>query len=106
VLYQVVSLRYAGVGQLAIKNPFVFTRSMMKLIANLAAYEFLIPRPSARIKVRDPFSVYNNQPLKVLDIVTYLARGVDAYAGPVSATGRILSVNYSLKDDTIDLEIA
>lgn len=105
-LYKVLAARFGGGNVLPIDNRFIFTVSAAKLIANNFAFEFLIPRPSARIKVKDPYFVFGGATLSPLQLVKYLARTLTPYAPAVVLTGRVLTVTQNLADDVIDLEIA
>lgn len=106
VTYTVAAARYGGAKALTINNQFIFTKSVAKVMANGFAYEFLIPRPSGKITVLDPFAVSGTLNIEPLMIVRYLGRGVDHYAPPLVFEGRVLRVDYSLQDDNLKLEIA
>lgn len=113
VLYKVAAARFAGsdarfgkTSALEMDNRFLFTTSACKLLANVSAFEFLIPRPSARIKVKDPFILFDAGAILPLQVVKYLSRPPSPYLPAQTLVGRVLTITQSIADDVLDLEIA
>lgn len=104
--YQVLTARNAGAQALDIDNPFVFSKSLMKYMANAFAFELMIPRPSSTVNMVDPYGVDGTTTIDPLQQVVYLFRP-KSYAGPaVTATGRIMRVTQNFIDSVLEVEIA
>lgn len=106
VLYKVLAARYGGVNALQLDNPFIFSTSVAKMIANAYAFEFLIPRSAAKLKILDPFLIDGATILLPLGKITYLKSPPNAYGVGVTATGKILKLSYELENNVLDIEVA
>lgn len=104
--YQVLAARYGGVNALNIDNPFLFSTSVAKMLANAYAFEFLIPRIAAKLKIQDPFLINGSTILLPLTRITYLKTAPTAYTGGVTAAGKITKISYQLEANGLDLEIS
>lgn len=91
---------------LTIDCPFISTVSFAKLLANLYAVEFAVPRQSATIVVQDPYSIGLGKVLKPGDWVKYLVRPPDGINSVLYATGRVLTIDYALDTALATLRVA
>jgi hypothetical protein len=89
-------LRNAASAALQIDNPFVSTVSFCQLLANLFAQEFVIPRPSATLVIRGPYSRGQGFNLYPGMLVEYLLRPPDSINAALTQQGRVLTVDYAL----------
>lgn len=106
VTYTPTVVRYAGANPLQFDTPFVFTLSLLKVMANAYAQEMLIPRIGGKARVLNPHSVNGAAPLRALENARYLTRMPDIYRAAQSATGRIIRAKKHVDDNMVDLEIA
>jgi hypothetical protein len=98
--------RNAGSTALTLDNPFISTPSFAKVLANLYAVEFAVPRRDGSVVVKDPYSLGLGRVLRPGDWIKYLLKPPDEFGAAVEAVGRILSINYSLAVGLMTAKVA
>lgn len=106
VTFTINAPRNAQSSALAIDCPFISTVSFAKLLANLYAQEFAVPRPSGQIVVQDPYSIGLATVLKPSDWITYLVRPPDGINSVLYQAGRVLTIDYTLDTALATLKVA
>jgi len=98
--------RNAKSSGLSIDNRYIATKSFARLLANLYAQEFAIPRPGATLVVVDPYALGMGKVLKPCDWIKYLLQPPDGVNPAAYQTGRVLSIDYALDHGLTTLKVA
>jgi hypothetical protein len=98
--------RNAASVALSIDNPYLTTVSFAALLANLFAQEFVVPRPSATLVIRDPYSRALGYSLLPGTLVKYLLIPPDSINRETEQQGRVLTVDYALDTGLVTLGVA
>jgi hypothetical protein len=106
VTFTINTPRNAASAALTIDCPFISTISFGKLLANLYAQEFAVPRPDGDVVVQDPYSIGLSKVLKPCDWVKYLVRPPDGINSVLYQTGRVLTIGYALDTALATLKVA